>query len=312
MKLLSWAMRIAPASIVIAAAPSAGADATGEDTARACLLASDQGQVDRDAGKYRATRLAFTQCARDVCPPAVQKVCTQWLRELDVTAPTVVLGARDEHGNDVADVTVTLDGEPFATRLDGRPIEVDSGEHVLRFERPGSVRVEQRIIFRAGEKARDVNVVLRSAEAAQVAAPDTTADDQEPPPPPPEPLASPRHLTAAGLLVAGLGAAGVGLYFSVRAGQDGQSAANLRGSLPTSACTGASTPSCQSLADTVQSQHSETNAATGLFVGAGVLAAGAIATWFLWPGQSGSSQPTSSWILPLDHGALLGLSGRLP
>jgi hypothetical protein len=312
MKLPFWATRVAAAGIVIAGVRSALADATAEDAARACLQGSDQGQVDRDAGKYRAARVAFAQCAQEACPPAVKKVCTQWLRELDGTAPTVVLGARDEQGSDVADVTVTLDGEPFTTKLDGRPIEVDSGEHLLRFERPGSTPVEQKIIFRAGEKARVVNVVLRSAAAAQGTSPEGPSEETEPTPPEPEPLASPRHLTAAGLLVAGLGAAGVGVYFAVRAGQDGQNASNMRAGLPTNACVGASTPSCQSLSDTVQSQHAETNAATVLFVGGGVLAAGAIATWLLWPTSSTATGPTSSWIVPVDRGAVLGLSGRLP
>jgi hypothetical protein len=45
----------------------------------------------------------------------------------------VVLGAKDEHGTDVTDVTVTHDDQPFATTLDGKPLPIDTGPHVRNF-----------------------------------------------------------------------------------------------------------------------------------------------------------------------------------
>jgi hypothetical protein len=54
--------------------------------------------------------------------------------------------------------------------------------------------------------------------------------------------------------------------------------------------------------------------ATGLFIGAGVLAASAVATWFLWPKahpgepQAPQAKATGS-VVPLPGGAALQISG---
>src|ERR1700733_143795 len=76
------------------------------DGKQACIAAAELGQGQRDEGKYRGARAAFVECAEDSCPRVVRQSCTKWLRELDETAPTVVLGAKDEHGTDLTDVTV--------------------------------------------------------------------------------------------------------------------------------------------------------------------------------------------------------------
>jgi hypothetical protein len=55
---------------------------------------------------------------------------------------------------------VTLDGEPFATQLDGRPIEVDPGTHVLRGFFPGARTVELTVVVRATEKDRVIRLDL--------------------------------------------------------------------------------------------------------------------------------------------------------
>src|SRR6185437_6495341 len=80
--------------------------------------------------------------------------------------PSVVLGVQDEQGHDLFDVSVTFDGEPLATHLDGRPIDLDPGQHVFRFEAPGRTPVEQRVLLREGEKARQIVVTLASASAS--------------------------------------------------------------------------------------------------------------------------------------------------
>lgn len=80
--------------------------------------------------------------------------------------PTLILSAEDEEGHDVVDVQVTLDGAPLAARLDGKAVEVDPGEHVLRFERAGSDPVELPLVVREGEKLRRVStrIVRRAAQ----------------------------------------------------------------------------------------------------------------------------------------------------
>jgi len=44
---------------------------------------------------------------------------------------------RIEDGSNITDVTVTLDGTRLATRLDGKAVSVDPGEHVLTFVADG-------------------------------------------------------------------------------------------------------------------------------------------------------------------------------
>jgi hypothetical protein len=288
--------------------PTASRAQDKPDDKQQCLAAAEQGQNQRDDGHYRAAHESFSACARAVCPRVVLQSCTRWLRELDQDAPTVVLGAKDDEGNDLTNVRVSFDGALFATVLDGKPIGADAGEHVLRFERDGSVPVEQKLVLRAGEKARVVTVTLRSESAPmETAAPEPV----KPPivavePQPPEALLSAHHVAAAALAVGALGAAGAGALFLVGSNQAKDDAARLRSGLAPNACTHAeATPTCQSLGDRVNSQHRDFTIAMALFAGGGVFAAGAVVTWLVWP-QSQTSRPrTSAWIAPAMGGATL-------
>jgi len=309
MRVSTWLKRSMLAWLLLAPARSAYA-ADPSPNPQACIQASDRGQSLRDEGKYRDARATFLQCARDACPPVIVKLCAGWLRDLDELAPTLVLDARDEQGNDLADVQVSFDGVPIASRLEGRPIEVDSGEHVLRFERPGNLPSEQRLILRAGEKARVVKVTMLPAVPAESppvpeSPPDVTMRA-------PERVISPRHVTAAALMLGAVVTVGSGIYLELRAHHDEDSASGMRAGLPTDACTGVSTPSCQSLSDTVHAQHTDANIAAALFVGTGVLAAGSVATWLFWPRRSAALAQTSGWLVPIPGGALLSVAGSLP
>lgn len=280
--------------------------ARADDPVAACIAASDRGQNERDAGKYRAARQDFALCSRDACPSVVVKACAGWNHELDATAPSLVLGARDADGHDLEDVTVTFDGQPFASRLDGSPIEADGGPHVLRFERTGSAPIEEKIVVRAGEKARVVTVTFAS-DTSGAPSPEAAAPAQVEP----EPLLSAHHVTSAAMLVGALGAAGAGIAFTLQANQQSQDASRERNGLPSSACAQTSTAFCSSLSQTVDSQHSDTNVATGLFIGAGALAVASVATWLLWPSGT-AAPPTTGGLAPVRQGAVLFLQASLP
>jgi hypothetical protein len=149
---------------------SAAAHADKLAEKQACVAAADHGQQHRDEGKHRLAREDFERCAQESCPRIVRKDCGQWLIDLEQQRSTVVIRARDEKGRGLTRVEVALDGEPLASQLDGQPIVVDPGEHVVRYEAPGSRAVEQRLTIKAGEKDRLLEVRLTSAA---------------PPPPPP-------------------------------------------------------------------------------------------------------------------------------
>lgn len=277
------------------------------DEKQACIAGAEQGQSQRDDGKYRAARASFLTCAQDRCPRVIAQSCTKWLRELDESAPTIVLSAKDEQGADLTDVRVTFDGVPFATQLDGNPIEADTGEHVLRFERDGNQPVEQKLLLRAGEKARVVAVTMKSIGSPDQPAP--SSGDKPEPPPAPEATLSAHHVLAGTLGIGAIAAAGVGLFFYLSANRQKTDAQHSRSGLAADACTGQSTPQCQSLDSAVTAQYDDQNLSTILFAGAGALAAGAIVTWLVWP-KSGATPPqTTGAIVPLRSGAALQLSG---
>jgi hypothetical protein len=263
---------IAATAIVTSVSNLCGAEES-PDEKKQCLAAAEAGQSQRDDGHYLAARQSFLTCSRDACPKVIARSCTQWLRDLVEVAPTVVLGAKDDQGNDLSDVKVTLDGQPFATSLDGKPVETDSGEHVFRFERQGSLPAEQKVVLRVGEKARVVTVVLHSASAPSTPEPPKSTPTEPEAPPPPEPLMSAHHVTAGVMGIAALASAGVGAFFLVQSSQAKSDAANVRSnpSLAPGACYGgggSNAPLCQSLNDKVNSQFADTNTSTALFIGA--------------------------------------------
>jgi hypothetical protein len=295
---------------LVVVVPAHGADVP--DAKQACIAAAELGQSQRDEGKYRGARAAFVECAKDSCPRVVGQSCTKWLRELDETAPTVVLGAKDEHGTDLTDVTVTLDDQPFATTLDGKPVTLDTGPHVLRFQKEGSPPVEQKLVVRAGERARVVSVTIGSGVAETA----PTKPPEEEKPPPREAILSPHHVTTAAIVLGAIAVGGTGLAFFLQSNSSASSANKLQQVPPltmSSACTPPDmAPNCAQLANDRSSQYSDIHIATGLFVGAGALLASAVVTWFVWPKPHATESPpppqTTGSIAPMRGGALLLLS----
>jgi hypothetical protein len=302
---LRFAFRSIPVSVAVAVAvASAPPSARAGDAKVECVAAADQGQSLRDDGMYRRAREQFVTCARAACPKVVSKSCLQWLREIDQSMPTVVLGAKDDHGNDVAAVEVTVDGEPLAERLDGKPLPLDPGEHVLHFELEGSSPAEQKVVLRAGEKNRLVVVTLRSP-APVPAAPGEVVP--QPSAPPADATASSRdgfftarNVTVLSLFVLAAGAGGAGYYFGSQSHGDADRAASLRATIPSNACTRDSTSAtCQSLSDAVDAQNREATLNQTLYIAGGALATAAIVTWIVWPrSTSKKEQPTSAWVAP--------------
>jgi hypothetical protein len=142
--------------VVAAALVTHGASADDLAAKQACVAIHEQAQRLRHDGHLVAAREQLAACSESSCPTLVRTDCAQWLVEVNESLPTIVLGARDAAGADVADVRVTCDGREIAERLDGRTVPVDPGEHVIHFERDASVPVDTRIVVREGERARPV------------------------------------------------------------------------------------------------------------------------------------------------------------
>jgi len=134
--------------------------ARADDETATCIAAHlDAQRLQRDR-QVRAARDTLVKCSRPVCPPLVRQECSTMFAEIDRAIPTVVLEARDAEGRDIADARVSIGARTLSERLDGRAVEIDPGEHVFRFERPGAAPVETRVIVREGDKGRRVGVTF--------------------------------------------------------------------------------------------------------------------------------------------------------
>jgi hypothetical protein len=140
-------------------------DARAEPTKQECVAANDRAQDLRQAGKLRAARQELAVCIATACPGPVREDCAQRLSELDAAQPKLVFSAKDAAGNDLDAVRVTVDGAPFADRLDGAALDADPGEHTFRFETADGAWTEKTLVVSEGEKRRMVPVVLRRPEA---------------------------------------------------------------------------------------------------------------------------------------------------
>jgi hypothetical protein len=144
------------------------AEAWGDDAA--CLSAASKGQRARATHKLIEAREQLRLCAAAACPPVVQSDCAGWLALVEKALPSVVTTAKDEAGASLIDVKVTVDGQPFATRLEGQAVALNPGSHTFHFEGPGGATVDQIVLAAEGEQNQRVAVVLpRRAPQASVA-----------------------------------------------------------------------------------------------------------------------------------------------
>ncbi|MBX3222925.1 MAG: hypothetical protein KF795_20610, partial [Labilithrix sp.] len=116
-------------------------------------------------------------CLRSGCKDWMVADCSRWLPEVEARIPTVVFSARNTARRDLIDVRVTTaDGKELASRLDGRMLETEPGEHTFVFVTPEGAQVERHVLVREGEKAQSVAAVFEApAEELAALAPATGA-----------------------------------------------------------------------------------------------------------------------------------------
>jgi hypothetical protein len=159
--------------VSLAAAGTLARPALADDK-QVCIAAAEDAQQLKLDRRLKAARERLLVCASQVCPPPVRSDCSQWMNEVSMALPTVVLGARDSHGNDVVVTEVAIDGTPIAKGLDGKAMEIDPGMHSFRLRAAAaSVPVEQEVLVREGEKERPITVMF--PEQASVSGPEHRA-----------------------------------------------------------------------------------------------------------------------------------------
>jgi hypothetical protein len=135
-------------------------EAFAAPTTQQCVAAFEEGQKLRANGSLVGARQQFAVCAESSCPELTKGDCGTWLGQVDASIPTFLFVVTDSSGGDVFDVTITVDGQPLVTRLDGKAVPLDPGSHKLRFERTGEPASEVSIVAREGERNRRVDITL--------------------------------------------------------------------------------------------------------------------------------------------------------
>ncbi len=196
------------ASVVLAAATPARAQAPAQRSIEVCASASEAAQSLHNERKLRAARDQLIVCSQPSCPAVVRRDCDDLLSQVDAAMPTLVLSLEDALGRDVIDARVRLDGAELPGLLEGRAIAVDPGPHTLRIERNGAAPLDQPFVVREGEKDRVLVVQLPGPSAP--ARGDTRA--ALPPAPPAGPAPSGVAVPWTAFAAAGVGVAALGAF----------------------------------------------------------------------------------------------------
>jgi hypothetical protein len=130
--------------------------------------------------------------------------CTDWMAQVEAAIPTIVFDVKDGKGNDLSAVKVTMDGQPFADKLDGSALPVDPGEHRFTFDdADGFAHSEKTIVIYEGVKDRHESLVLGAPSGATAPAAATSPAVARP--------SDGSTQRTIGLLLGGVGVVGLGL-----------------------------------------------------------------------------------------------------
>jgi hypothetical protein len=226
-----------------------------------CDSAFDQSQVKRDEGDLIEARRLLRVCGGPRCSPTQQKLCAEWLTDVDARMPSFVLSAKDGSGGDIGDVSVQMDGVQVATTLDGRAMDANPGLHAFVFERADGTKAEVKAIAEERGKGKVVSVHFEHPPAPAAASVS--------PLPPPPPAAEGSSLKTAGVITGAVGGAGlaVGAVFGA-----------LAFATKDSHCT-------NDLCDpgTTSTVHTQGDVSTFGFIAGGILIAGGVTMFLVAP-----------------------------
>lgn len=241
------------ASLVVSVPSFAHADNTAE-----CISTNENSQKLRREKKLREALVELKICSQPTCPSAVQRDCTQWLREVEAALPTVSFSAKDGAGNDLTDVRVDVDGKLVLQQLDGSSVAVNPGKHTFTFTHEGDAELTQEVLVSEGDKARKFEVRFKGNARVESAA---------------------QH-SAIPFVLGGIGVASVitgAVLFVVGKNRFPD---ECRGELAKDAATGLEQCGTGEIPNRANSAVTQSSIGTGLLVGGSVALAGGI-TWFL-------------------------------
>jgi hypothetical protein len=197
-----------------------------------------------------------------------------------------------------AGATITLDGSRAVGAMPlTDPVDVVPGHHDVEARLQGAAKSVSLDVV-AGQTARADLAALIAGPAPGATALQSTGEPPgagtEPPPVPADQAAhgsgsTERLITVIGVGTAAVVAAGVGLGLGIQSTNAGGGASAIRNANPGLTCVGPNlSQTCQTLASDVSTEKNDHTASTVMWVVSGVLAAGAVGAFFLWPKPAAS------------------------
>ena len=273
-----------PVSALSALVMSAGfvlasGTASADITKGQCVKANADAQNLRRDGKLNEARAQLQMCLDPACPRLVRDDCTTRLDELESAQPTIIFDAKDGAGHDLSAVTVTLDGRPLVSKLDGSAVRVEPGEHELVFTLEGQPPFTEKLVIKESEKARHEKVVLGPSSPVAAAAPAV------------EPAPSNGGLGAQKL--AGIGVGGAGVVAVVVGSVFGILTAGAISDQKSDCASATSCPRPSQAATDHSHESTDSAVSTAAFIAGGALIAGG-AVLFFTAGHGSSETPTAA------------------
>jgi hypothetical protein len=188
---------LASAAVASTLLVGTAARAEGPPTTSECVSLNENAGPLQKAGKLLEAHASLVRCSASTCPALVRDDCAKGAIQVDAAIPTIVFEARDGGGNDRSEVRLSVDGTRRADKLTGVALDVDPGEHEFRFETAGLPPLVKHYVIHAGEKNRREQIVLGAAAAGA------------PQPASPEPAGKGSAVRPVGLVIAGIGGAGL-------------------------------------------------------------------------------------------------------
>jgi len=138
----------------------------GRSAAKNVCVASYKAYSERmKSGQLIEAKEFLGKCARATCGPVVMKECTRLYASLDAGIPSVVPVVTDASGvpKPVAEgkVEVKMDGASLTSKVDGKAILINPGEHEFTFSTDTGVFATQKLSIELGQQNRPVSASLQ-------------------------------------------------------------------------------------------------------------------------------------------------------
>jgi hypothetical protein len=166
----SWLGRLPLLCAAVMMSVGVSRPAPAQSPAAACIAAHADAQVERDSGRLLSAKAKFTECRVESCPELVRRECQLLLENLQAVVPSVVLVATDAAGRAQPGASATIDGRERVEVLDGRPLEIDPGQHRIEFALRDGRRQTVTVMVRETEQRRRVASAFAGSIADDAAA----------------------------------------------------------------------------------------------------------------------------------------------